>query len=357
MNATTIAPSRKSQAAETVPAQALVRAAAPGTTEMVQLDQETRDQAKGVPVKFGDFGDVMLASNMTGSVTALLGAFIIGSGAIAGLVPLVVGGMFYGAGAIAARNQTVKNAAGSLSVQIDRLKRAYREAQIVALAENKQVLCTLADQELAAGRLLDQETLSYLVRLDGAALEDASDQLTISVLQARRVLAYMQCEQRGADGAKAIAPALSFARLKLCPQFNEHRYILRRQLEESDEAIKADDFPESWPEPDLSVLEQRLAQAKGSAFGGWSTALRFAAAPVFMVTDAVKLHKIGKLTVQNSEPPALAVPPLTPVAELATALAVYEQTVEPLGLPALRGWPQQPRRLDGPAKRSPSPRI
>jgi len=213
------------------------------------------------------------------------------------------------------------------------VRRMYRERQLsYTLSQQKSYmakersLSKLADQVLTEGELIDEKALSYLALLPPKILYDASDQLAITVLQARAVLFRR---------SKAMSP-LTFARLDLDPGCDDHRAVLRAELMQNDIV----EFPDRIV-PRYEPLEEEIPVMFDTSVQ--ATFKRIAILPYHMWKD--------KRTLRKYEPPPLpepVIPPLQSAPQLAQKLADFESREYKLDLPALRGWPAPaPRRMPG----------
>lgn len=257
--------------------------------------------------------------------------------------------------------------AANLSHNIDEAKRKLhtdlRIMQKEAFAQKRQYLLAAADEHLESGGLLDMDDLAYLVSYNAEALQSASDQLAITVLQARKALAYdqytkSQTMERRADGRPAIDTPLGFAELHFDSRHISHCYALRRRLEEDDPALDCDSVPSEWPVPDFSVLDEIDERInKDMALDKKSLTLRALAMPFYIARDVKDVRKARKMLQNCDFMPQVPVPALEPVEELGAAMAFYETAKwnnPPLDLPALRGWPHE-RAARQAARRLPNP--
>lgn len=214
------------------------------------------------------------------------------------------------------------------------------ETDIRSLQEEKYKkkqlqLAVLADMHIARGEPLDEKTLSYLAALPPSALKDASDQLAITVMQARQMLAYERDGQRREN----MKPE-TFARNRLSPAVAEHRRALRNALAAAagDVSLKEDEGPETWPAPEIVLPDPdtipEIAKLKVSKT---SFALRVVAAPLFLIPDWLRIRAARNAKLPDIEA-KFQEPALRAAEDFSAALARYERDGDRLDLPALRGW-------------------
>lgn len=223
------------------------------------------------------------------------------------------------------------------------LKEQFVAAQDRAFEDKQRHLLRLADIQLQKGSLLEDAFLPYLALIRPCLLADASDQLAITVLQARAMLAYARCTARTGTGARTTPRPHNFASLGFNPQREDHRHFLREKLEQADNAV-------SLAEDTLPVYEEIHFEKRPIGTGGIAGFFaRTAAAPVFLLYDRYKHRKAVKLPAVL---PPVSVPPLLVEPDFLAILAHYEAAEEKLDLPAVRGWP---RIVSGPARLLPPP--
>lgn len=247
-------------------------------------------------------------------------------------VPFAVFSPLITANEIKERIETADIRAGR--VRLD-LYRDLRGAQIREYRQKQERLVALADAHLVRGGLLDEKTMSYIAVLPPDVLEGASDQLAITVLQARRLLA---CERAGRQ-YKALKPE-TFASAGLSSVSDRHRGALRKILSAAAPPLEEDRGPETWPEPDISLPGTRKIPAiENLRISNAEKALRVAV-PFLFALMALR-YRWKAAPVAADLPPLTAsaeIPPLRAAADFSEALARYEREVERLDLPALRGW-------------------
>lgn len=217
------------------------------------------------------------------------------------------------------------------------LKQDIRAAQEKAFGEKQDLLVRLAEDRLGKGLLLDREVLSYLAALPPGKLDSASDALAVTVLQARKMLAW----QRG-KGGQTAAP-LTFASLSremelpLNPRNPRHLSILRERLERADEPIDEDLSPPDFPAPDLSAIE-RLRQDKdlnSLNVGTLNLLAHTVTWPFQAISSLRKMRRLREMEIPAIPP--VAVPALSPAKDFAACLEEYERSARTrLDLPALQ---------------------
>jgi hypothetical protein len=216
-------------------------------------------------------------------------------------------------------------------------RRKFRQAQQAAYAAQKRLVVEAAENHLARGGLLGPEDAAWLGTLDPAAIEGATNQLAITVLQIRRMLAHMRCASYRSDGSREIGPPATLAGLKLMGDFEPHRDFLRGKLRAEDTRLAEDDLP---------VLQDPELAAPLRAKPGLLAAMRDFVNPL----SGFRLRRdFEKAELPRFRP--VEIPALAPVADFAEALAFYESKNPPLDLPALRGWKGGARKsLPGPLR-------
>jgi hypothetical protein len=213
-----------------------------------------------------------------------------------------------------------------------RLEGDVRQAQKDAFEKKQEKLLALAEAQLEGGGLLDEKIVSYLAAIPPDFLRGASDQLALTVFQARHLLRFDRTGQRPRDRVA------TFARHGLNPLLADHRLLLRSRLEENNPDISEDSSPVAWPdmEGDFPSLES-LPAYKKLHHDGMRGVLRFFAMPLFAVADTFEIRRARKAPVPAFTVSA-KIPPLRCAEDFSAALARYEKEVERLDLPAMRGW-------------------
>jgi hypothetical protein len=203
------------------------------------------------------------------------------------------------------------------------LREEFINAQKASYVDQKRELVRAAEQYLAAGNLIRMEDAAWLAALDPKMLRDASDQLAITVLQIRKMLAHVRCRDYHTDGSKKVMPVKTFASM-----WFGARSFLRERLLACDIALAEDSNP-VLKEPELRSLRAFFSMETQE-----SVRREFAegALPRF----------------KNVEMPILK-----PAEDFAAALEEYEANNPPLDLPAIRGW-QRYRRLALPPPQRPA---
>lgn len=210
------------------------------------------------------------------------------------------------------------------------LRQGLRFRQRNAYRNKEEHLVALADAHLEQGGLLDEKTLSYLAAAPEERLRKASDRLAVTVLQARRMLAY----ERGGRRDETLRPA-TFARFRLIPGRAEHNGLLRGKLCETDARLAEDEGPE-MPLPEV-IWPERIPEIENLKISKLGLALRVVAGPLFFFADRRRLRALENITLPDTPRAEAEVPALRPAADFSEALARYERDVERLDLPALRG--------------------
>jgi hypothetical protein len=208
----------------------------------------------------------------------------------------------------------------------DQLKENFLGAQNAAF-ESKQVhFLRLMDRHLQKGGLLDENVLPYLGVIRPHLLKEASDQVAVTVLQARRLLAYARSTVKNAAGIKEVAAPLTFAALEFNPKREDHRRFLREKLEQTDIALAEDALP---------VFEEfNLPERRFSYQGVLKVCWRGFAAPYYLLRDRIDHRR----ALAVPEVPEVGVPPLLVEKDIVAILAHFESAHGRLDLPALRGW-------------------
>jgi hypothetical protein len=219
----------------------------------------------------------------------------------------------------------------------EKLQKQFLAAQKKAFADKQAQLIALADETLARGELLGEKELSYLAALDPALLKDASDQLAITVLQARGMIAYMRAEE------KRIRPPLTFRTAAFDPRNGLHRAYLRDKLAEAKTVLAEDDYPNGLYQELEFPRDGLRPDSKGYL-------LRLAVPFYSFWKDAKKA--VDAPLLENGLP-EISVPPLKPAGDFSALLSAFERAAEPLDLPAMRGWNRTGAPSALPAPRNP----
>lgn len=220
-------------------------------------------------------------------------------------------------------------------------ERRYRQAQEQAFDEKLKHAVMLADKHLAQGGLFDETVLAYLVTIKLEYFREASDQLAITVLQARRMLAHMR-----ADEGESVPRMLTFFRLMrehrmaANPLSPDSRRTLRSFLEDSDKGFSEYDYSNDFPRFPYQYMEQSRDQEKKleslSESGGILRA--FFLLP-FLSQDRKRVEAVrAAMTLPEADSIEVELPALRPVKGFAKAVAQYEEQNGRLDLPAVYGW-------------------
>jgi hypothetical protein len=216
------------------------------------------------------------------------------------------------------------------------LQPAFEKAQKQAYQAQKLQIIAAAEQHLGKGGLLGLEDGAWLANLDPQALEGATDQLAITVLQIRKMLAHERCVSFNADGSKSVGKAVGFAGQKLDACNIQHRSYLRKQLAEEDPGIAEDSYP--------ALQKGELVEAP-KLRSGWGPALKS-----FFVPFYAKALRNEYANAQMPRFKDIEAQPLEPVADFSAAIERYEAQNRPLDLPAMRGWKGAQKALAAPGR-------
>lgn len=197
----------------------------------------------------------------------------------------------------------------------------FLKAQNNAFWERKISLIKDADKDLSHNKFLKPDTVALLATVPPHLLSEASDTLTITIVQARQLLA----SERRADnpGRYRSAPhPFTFSNQKLDPRKTEDRTTLRQRLEAVSVHL-AEDAAFDVVHPEL----EKPAWAKRH----WSEVFaRAVFPPYFMVRDFYRKHTY-KLPL-----PIVKEPALTPAADFSDKLEKFEAQHGRLDLPAMK---------------------
>ena len=208
------------------------------------------------------------------------------------------------------------------------LKDGFHNAQVENYELQQQKMVEIADAFMAEGGRLVEKDLAFLIHLTPDALEKASDELAITVLQVRKLLVHMRCTEFNADGTKKVSPPITFDALRFDPAFEPHRKIIRDRLMQDDVDLDEDDIEDN-------IVRLELDDKTNFKIGFWGAVGRSFITPLASWRD-IKKHRAYKLP----EIPEVPVMKLNPAEDFAKALATYENNADnlPLDLPAMRGW-------------------
>lgn len=302
---------------------------------LAEKEKENLDRLDSLKVESSVFSSLTWVGGVSiGSLMLLIGGPALVAGGL--------GGIMASLGALG-QQENAKRAQNVHDETRRWLKGAFMAEQASAFREKQKHLLRLADAQLQKGGLLEEDFLPYLALIRPGLLEDASDQLAVTVLQARGMLAYARCTARTGTGARTTTRPHSFASLGFNPQREDHRHFLREKLEQADNAI-------SLAEDSLPVFEDLDIEHDRIETGGIAGFFaRAVAAPVFLLYDRYRHRRAVKLP---AVVPSVRVPPLLVAPDFPAILAHYETAEEKLDLPAVRGWP---RTAPGPARLLPPP--
>lgn len=260
---------------------------------------------------------------------------------------------------------TIKHVAGSGFY--GPVREIIRLEQRACYEGKKHEMVRLADEQLAGGGLIGEEALPFLATLTPDKLGKASDDLAITVLQIRSMIALIRFPL-AVDAEDRPMTMRRLAReynLAVQPGNKKHQKLLREKLERQAVSLREDKFPAAAAVlPDLDAYRDRQidmkaleelepTEKKKKSFGGWLLwGFRDGYLPFLEHRKQKKLAALAK-AVEFPDDIEFEVPALRTVDELADMLARYEAEVEPLDLPAIRGWgkaskPVLPARHNGP---------
>ena len=194
-----------------------------------------------------------------------------------------------------------------------------------------------AENTLASGKLLDMRTMSYLACVRPELLEKASEQLAISVLQARQVLNFSRNIDDKSKWKDEQTQPLTFKNQNLSSKNDFQRTILLQRLWsdlyeknyynkphfKEEAKIDEDSYPKHQ-KPDFSEIDSSLKKYKGLS--------------AFFLGPLVTGYECKKLTRSFKAISSVSVPPPACAEDLSHRLKFYEDNVEPIDLPAVRGW-------------------
>jgi hypothetical protein len=216
------------------------------------------------------------------------------------------------------------------------LREAFVAAQRDSYTEQKKLVAAAAEQYLGAGNLIGMAEAGWLAALTPGLLEEATDQLAVTVFQMRRMLAHMRCASFNSDGSRRISAPLTFAAMQFSPAAPLHRAILREKLADADCPIAEDDLP--------LVKEPELAEPVRHKAGVLKSMASFL---LFRTRGSLRREFVESAMPRFKD---VETPVLAPVADFAELLEAYEARNPQLDLPALRGWKGGARRaLPAPA--------
>jgi hypothetical protein len=210
------------------------------------------------------------------------------------------------------------------------LRDAFTEAQKQAYAAQKRQIVQAAEQYLSSGKLVSVEEASWLAALDPEAVRGATDQLAITVLQIRKMLAHMRCADFNADGSRAVEKPLTFEAMLLMSSAPLHRSILRERLAAEDCEVTEDLNPVIREPEVISAAHAKVSVIKS-----------LASFISFRTKKSLAREYVDNALPRFADIEAQA---LRPVTDFAAMLESYEARNPPLDLPALRGWKTVKRR-------------
>lgn len=218
-------------------------------------------------------------------------------------------------------------------------ERQYKKAQKQGFDEKLKQAVVLADRHLAQGGLLDETVLAYLVTIKPEYFREASDQLAITVLQARRML-FHACAGEG----QQVSPPLTFLslmrehRMAVNPLSSESRRTLRGFLADSDKGLPEDDYSRDFPRADVLAEVKFVKPGKLDVLSSSAGALRSFFILPFLSQDKKRVDDLRMMTLPAADSIEVRLPALRPVEGFAKAVAQYEERNGRLDLPAVYGW-------------------
>jgi hypothetical protein len=217
----------------------------------------------------------------------------------------------------------------------DRVSRDFINKQEDTYKSFQKELIQSAENTLSSGNLLDMRTMSYLACVRPELIEDASNQLAISVLQARQVLNFSRnLDDKGSWKSQQTQP-LTFQNQALSCDNDFQRTILLQRLWSNlfepynntrlkkEVKIEEDNYPKHQ-KPDFSEIDSSLEGYKGFS--------------AFFLGPLVTGYERKKLTRAFKEISSVTVPAPACAKDLEHRLKFYEDNVEKIDLPAVRGW-------------------
>jgi hypothetical protein len=212
------------------------------------------------------------------------------------------------------------------------LRQEFMSAQKDSYLDQKRELVRAAEQYLDAGNLIGMEDAAWLAALDPEALDDAGDQLAITVLQIRKMLAHVRCRDYDTDGSKKVTPVKTFASM-----WFGARSFLRERLLACDIALSEDSNPVLKEPEVVGDVEHKLSVMRSlRAFFSMET------------QESVRREFADGALPRFKD---IEMPQLKPVEDFAAALEEYEANNPPLDLPAIRGWQRYRRPALPPPQR------
>jgi hypothetical protein len=211
----------------------------------------------------------------------------------------------------------------------------FEQAQRDFYNSQKLQLLEAADTHLGKSGLLSLQDAAWLANIDPAHLEKATDQLAVTVLQIRKMLAYERCTEFNADGSRKVEKPLGFASMQFNSALPVHRNCLRERMLPLDAALAEDENPAVQP----AEFYEREIKAPGYLKSFFTFITPFSNAGRKRSFEKMEMPQVKDIAAQCVQP----------VADFAERLANYESRNAPLDLPAVRGW-KQPARKALPSK-------
>jgi hypothetical protein len=230
---------------------------------------------------------------------------------------------------------------GNIRKKVDEFKekvsRDFINKQEETYKSFQKELVQSAENTLSSGNLLDMRTMSYLACVRPELIEEASNQLAISVLQARQVLSFSRNLDDKGSWKKQQTQPLTFQNQALSCENEFQRTILHQKLWSNlyekgfynnaplkEEAkIEEDNYPKHQ-KPDFSEIDSSIESYKGFS--------------AFFLGPLITGYERKKLTRAFKEIASVTVPAPACAKDLEHRLKFYEDNVEKIDLPAVRGW-------------------
>ena len=212
------------------------------------------------------------------------------------------------------------------------LEEKFVDQQKRPIDEMQDFMLKTAEDHLAAGKHLSARDVAWLIGMPDEKLKAASDQLAITVLQARKILA----RARSPEGNKTGKP-LGFAVLNLNPDFTPDRKKLREHLVE--DACKL-------PEMEPHQIQEGAVTLKKGLSGGFLRQVGYTlAAPLMTVVDYMRVRH----TEVSAEFPDVKIAMPRCAEDFEAALEFYESQNGAADMPGMRGWGTcKPKTIAGP---------
>jgi hypothetical protein len=292
--------------------------------------QEIRESFKNAVGWSYDFDkkQVNLMRGLGGGAALLFGAVALAAPPALVIAAPTLALFFFGGGAM--QKSLEANGHDGFRRAMEETQVKFKQAQIEFYAAQKKRIVELADTHLGNGGLISAQDAAWLGNIDPDHLSEATDQLAITVLQIRQMLAYQRCNDFNSDGSRAVQAPLTFRGVGFDAGRPLHRSWLREKMAQADHGIEED------ANPVIQVAEFENVNVKKP---GYIAALFNFLNPVSNWSRKEKLLEMQLPKVKEIE-----VQCVQPLADFAEALKDYESRNAPLDLPAMRGWKGPQRR-------------